>query len=48
MRGAGFNEVLWSDGASPESKTVRLIGAFPSKKTVKKTANIKAALETVV
>lgn len=49
MRAAGFNEVQWSDGACPESKTVRLIGAFPSKKNVaKKTAGIKAALETVV
>lgn len=48
MRAAGFNEVQWSDGACPESKTVRLIGAFPSKKTVKKTASIKPALETVV
>ena len=50
MRVAGFNEVLWSDGASPESKTVRTIGAFPSsRKAVNKTAApIKAALETVV
>ncbi|ORY67214.1 uncharacterized protein BCR38DRAFT_509936 [Pseudomassariella vexata] len=41
----GFNEVLWTDGAAPESKTVRVIGAFPAKKTVK---TVKAALETVV
>lgn len=48
MRAAGFKEVLWSDGASPESSTVRLIGAFPSKKTVKKTGSIKVGVETVV
>ncbi|KAI1110470.1 BcPKS19, polyketide synthase [Nemania sp. NC0429] len=29
MKAAGFGEVAWSDGASPESKTVRLIAAFP-------------------
>ncbi|KAI1382713.1 uncharacterized protein F4822DRAFT_103323 [Hypoxylon trugodes] len=28
MKKSGFNEVLWSDGATPESKTVRVIGAF--------------------
>lgn len=27
---AGFDEVLWSDGQCPESKTVRTIAAFPS------------------
>lgn len=48
MRAAGFNEVQWSDGACPESKTVRLIGAFPSRNVAKKTPSIKAALETVV
>jgi acyl transferase domain-containing protein/SAM-dependent methyltransferase/acyl carrier protein len=26
---SGFNHVLWSDGSTPESKTVRVIGAFP-------------------
>ncbi|KAI0154669.1 hypothetical protein GGR57DRAFT_466287 [Xylariaceae sp. FL1272] len=30
MRAAGFDQVLWSDGRSPESKTVRTIAAFPS------------------
>jgi SAM-dependent methyltransferase/acyl carrier protein len=30
MLRAGFNEVLWSDGQSPESKIVRTIAAFPS------------------
>lgn len=50
MRKAGFNEVLWSDGASPESKTVRAIAGFPSgSEVVKKPATpVKAALETVV
>lgn len=50
MRAAGFDEVFWSDGASPESKTVRAIGAFTSShKTVVRTASpVKAALETVV
>lgn len=48
MRAAGFKEVLRSDGACPESKTIRAIGAFPSKQAVKKTTSIKAALETVV
>lgn len=36
MKRAGFEAVDWSDGVSPESKTVRLIGAFP---TVKPTSN---------
>lgn len=30
MKAAGFAAVEWSDGESPESKTVRLIGAFPT------------------
>ncbi|KAK8100540.1 hypothetical protein PG999_010914 [Apiospora kogelbergensis] len=30
MKGAGFAAVEWSDGESPELKTVRLIGAFPT------------------
>ncbi|KAI0442186.1 BcPKS19, polyketide synthase [Xylaria telfairii] len=43
MKKAGFAEVLWSDGSTPESKTVRVIGAVaPIKKPV------KAILETVV
>lgn len=29
MKKAGFDHVLWSDGATPESKTVRVIGVFP-------------------
>jgi acyl transferase domain-containing protein/acetyl esterase/lipase/acyl carrier protein/ubiquinone/menaquinone biosynthesis C-methylase UbiE len=32
MKAAGFAAVEWSDGESPESKTVRLIGAFPTAK----------------
>jgi ubiquinone/menaquinone biosynthesis C-methylase UbiE len=29
MKDSGFKEVLWSDGATPESETVRVIAAFP-------------------
>ncbi|KAH8727766.1 BcPKS19, polyketide synthase [Phaeosphaeriaceae sp. PMI808] len=54
MKKAGFNQVLWSDGATPESKTVRVIGAFPSGNStpmggalqLKKPVN--AVVETVV
>lgn len=55
MRAAGFDEVAWTDGAAPEAKTVRVIGAFPRARTgaaggpaeaVKKTT--KAAVEEVV
>ncbi|KAF2972671.1 hypothetical protein GQX73_g957 [Xylaria multiplex] len=54
MKKAGFGEVLWSDGASPESKTVRVIGAFPRTRSprvggpspVKRSR--EAVLETVV
>ncbi|KAI0415829.1 BcPKS19, polyketide synthase [Xylaria grammica] len=35
MKQAGFGEVLWSDGATPESKTVRVIGAFPGRDSVR-------------
>jgi hypothetical protein len=45
MMGAGFEEVAWSDGATPESKTVRLIAAFPKKAPEKP---VKAGFETVV
>lgn len=56
MRGAGFSEVLWSDGESEESKTVRVIAAFPTGKAAAASASvlqqakkgIKAVLETVV
>ncbi|KAK4221363.1 hypothetical protein QBC38DRAFT_522639 [Podospora fimiseda] len=54
MLAAGFTEVLWSDGQSQESKTVRVIAAFSSGKATpiqpKKTpvTTIKATLETVV
>lgn len=29
MINAGFRDVLWTDGRCPESKTVRIIAAFP-------------------
>ncbi|KAI0455410.1 BcPKS19, polyketide synthase [Xylaria acuta] len=54
MKNAGFGEVLWSDGATPESKTVRVIGAFPRKNSaqidsvVPSKKPVKAVLETVV
>ncbi|KAH9212549.1 putative polyketide synthase [Leptodontidium sp. 2 PMI_412] len=52
MKEAGFKEVLWTDGDSPESKMVRVIGGFlqarpPMEKDNKKEV-IHAALETVV
>ena len=48
MKAAGFKEVSWSDGATPESKTVRVIAAFPTSGTVSEKKIVKAALETVV
>ncbi|ETS78026.1 hypothetical protein PFICI_10088 [Pestalotiopsis fici W106-1] len=47
MKGAGFEQVSWSDGLSPESKTVRVIAAFPTGNTVPDRP-VKAAVETVV
>ncbi|KAI0862679.1 BcPKS19, polyketide synthase [Xylaria cubensis] len=54
MKKAGFGEVLWSDGATPESKTVRVIGAFPRRNSARVDSvvpfkkPVKAVLETVV
>jgi acyl transferase domain-containing protein/acyl carrier protein/ubiquinone/menaquinone biosynthesis C-methylase UbiE len=55
MKEVGFKEVLWTDGSSPESKMVRVIGAFPSAPSPKATSGTKenkkvskAALETVI
>ena len=53
MKEAGFKEVLWTDGNSPESSTVRVIGAFPTAPLgyvngTKESKKITAALETVV
>jgi len=47
MKAAGFKEVSWSDGATPESKTVRVVAAFPTVGTTP-AKPVKAALETVV
>jgi hypothetical protein len=33
MIDAGFRDVLWTDGHCPESKTVRIIAAFPQSDT---------------
>ena len=46
MKRAGFKEVLWTEGDAPESKTVRVIGAFPTREVSKGVA--KSGLETVV
>jgi SAM-dependent methyltransferase len=55
MKEVGFKEVLWTDGSSPESKMVRVIGAFPSAPSPKAANGTKenkrvskAALETVI
>ncbi|KAJ5161072.1 Acyl transferase/acyl hydrolase/lysophospholipase [Penicillium capsulatum] len=48
MKAAGFKEVLWTDGKSPESKTVRVIAAFKSPSVETKEPTGKAAVETVV
>lgn len=48
MKAAGFEEVSWSDGATPESKTVRVVAAFPAGGTAAPEKTVKAALETVV
>jgi malonyl CoA-acyl carrier protein transacylase/acyl carrier protein/SAM-dependent methyltransferase len=49
MKRAGFGEVSWSDGMSPEAKTVRVIAAFPGQGEVTALEKpVKAAMETVV
>lgn len=48
MKAAGFEEVSWSDGVSPESKTVRVLAAFPTGGTKNPDKAVKAAMETVV
>lgn len=48
MKAAGFKEVLWTDGESLESKTVRVIAAFKSAPVETKTPTGKAAVKTVV
>ena len=54
MKDAGFKEVLWTDGSTPESKTVRVIGAFPTAPPASVSATkdskkaTKAMLESVI
>ncbi|EAW12177.1 putative polyketide synthase [Aspergillus clavatus NRRL 1] len=48
MKAANFREVLWTDGQSPESKTVRVIAAFKSAPVGAKRPSVKAAVQTVV
>lgn len=48
MKAAGFREVAWSDGATPESKTVRVIAAFRTSTETETEKPVKAAMETLV
>ncbi|KAL2015753.1 hypothetical protein VTK56DRAFT_4881 [Thermocarpiscus australiensis] len=51
MKRAGFGDVAWSDGASPEARTVRVIAAFPGGgggEVAPAERAVKAAMETVV
>ena len=49
MKAVGFQEVSWSDGATPESKTVRVVAAFPTGGSTRGSEKmVKAAMETVV
>lgn len=51
MKAAGFEEVLWTDGDSPEASTVRVIAAFPTAPQVNGAQEVKkttVAVETVV
>ncbi|KAK7993967.1 C6 finger domain-containing protein [Apiospora arundinis] len=46
LKAAGFGAVSWSDGDTPESKTVRVIAAFPNSDAAPE-RTVKAAMETV-
>lgn len=54
LKKSGFSEVLWSDGATPESKTVRVIGAFPRRDPIQVNGAspprgaMRSSMETVV
>jgi hypothetical protein len=54
MKKSGSSEVLWSDGVTIESKTVRVIGAFPRggsarlNGTAQSKQSVNDAIETVV
>lgn len=48
MKAAGFHEVAWSDGATLESKTVRVIAAFRTSAGTETEKPVKAAMETLV
>ena len=47
LKNAGFGHVAWTDGQSPESKTVRLISVFPQHKEHSGSAGPRAGFETV-
>ena len=54
LKASGFGQVLCSDGATPEAKTVRVIGAFPGEYPAQvngvspSVKRVEVALETVV
>ena len=55
MKEAGFREVAWTDGSTPEAQTVRIIAGFPSARPDSKTspkesgrAPSQISMETVV
>ncbi|KAI0145488.1 beta-ketoacyl synthase domain-containing protein [Xylariaceae sp. FL1272] len=49
MKASGFGDVAWSDGASPESKTIRVVAGFPRASAAPPPEkSIKVAYETVV
>jgi SAM-dependent methyltransferase/acyl carrier protein len=55
MRGAGFREVVWTDGSTPEAQTVRIIAGFPSVRPDSKSSSkgskstpAQVSMETVV
>ena len=47
LKAAGFGAVSWSDGDTPESKTVRVIAAFPNGYSAPAERPVKAAMETL-
>ncbi|KAK8029647.1 Methylphloroacetophenone synthase [Apiospora rasikravindrae] len=48
LRAAGFGAVAWSDGETPEAKSVRIIAAFPTgDSSIAPERTVKAAMETL-
>ncbi|KAI1320328.1 beta-ketoacyl synthase domain-containing protein [Xylariaceae sp. FL0255] len=49
MKASGFGDVAWSDGASPESRTIQVVAAFPrASPAPPPEKSIKVTYETVV